>query len=65
VNNQTIGLIATAVLAGIGLIGYIVLTALDKDTSGLQTIIGGLGLATLAQGAAILKPGGGSSSGNG
>ncbi len=60
-NNQTIGLICTTFLAALVVVGYIVLTGLERDTSGLLELAGGLGIATLAQGAALLKPGAGSS----
>lgn len=55
-NTQVIGLIGTFVLAGLVLICYTVLTAFDKDTADLLAIVGGLGIAGVVQGAAILKP---------
>lgn len=56
-NSQTIGLIGTFVLASIVLIAYTVLTAMDKDTADLLAIVGGLGIAGVVQGAALIKPG--------
>lgn len=61
-NGQTLGLICTTILAALVIVSYTVLTGMDKDTSGLLELAGGLGIATLAQGAALLKAGGGTSS---
>lgn len=53
--TQTIGLIGTFVLAALVLVCYTVLTGLDKDTADLLAIVGGLGIAGVVQGAAIIK----------
>lgn len=60
--TQTIGLIGTFTLAVITLLGYIVLSALGQLDAAQELIkvIGGLGLATAIQGAAILTAGKGS-----
>ena len=56
-NTQIIGLVGTFILAGLVLICYTVLTGLDKDTTDLLSIVGGLGIAGVVQGAALITPG--------
>jgi hypothetical protein len=57
VNTQTIGLIGTFILAALVLVCYTVLTGMDKDTESLLNIVGGLGIAGVVQGAALIRPG--------